>query len=1272
MENTEVEKSPSSEETTQLNRNRSFKSKQLVRSQAIRETHSPPRALSPAHPTNITPSPPKITNSLPNMNNSTPINNIGKTNSVTTSPSVGNSSSSVGNSSISVGNSSPSVGISSPSVGNLSPSVGNSSPSVGISSPSVGSSSLSVGNSSPSMKNGATEKNDVRTVSVNASEDSSHVSVRCSDVINSSDVKHSDSDEFKKKLPVEIQITSGSWDDSHAERHRTRRWHSEAQRDLLSNNPRVSCVCGNCTACVHCRGRRRRHYCATKQDSGIVCPDDCPDSSDNDTGASNSDTMRKSNSLDVDEPHYCRCPERKPDPPRPKNPQLSRNDSDDRYEPTGPELVAFIKDTLNKNMRDRMALLKIERELHALVNDTGRCIVRFPVMTSYGRMLVHRCAALFQLSHHLDMTNKTSVLVSKSGTSGGRIPCTSFKEWCTVQFPPSPQRHQPDATHAKSILKRDSQSMEEPGVTLASYRSKSLEQREKEYERVRRRIFSSQDEAQWPWLTSGPIKLLTAEGRNKLLKVQSLEGSGPPGGSWRGARGPVSKSHSFGGYTHADPAQPRVLSRQGDLASSSWRLSPSSSGYKTLSLRSTDSVTPSPTGGASPEPCVGGGGAEGAVVWCVTDMSAVPPGAMVIHPQTGRPLTNPDGSIYQFDPANPPVLYDPGIEQDEQQKLDSNNEKRRGRLEKQHSFIDNDCDCQPSDECRGKCCCECRRHDASQGNTAGDKEQIPKPVTPIETNTQTSTNAQDTQHEPTNQQQETYEPANQQPVYEPTNHKAYEPPRTFEPANQNAHSNMMNNRPMKLTNEGQDMQYAQYQGYRTDELTSPQQMANHYVSHDVNMQVMQHKMQPMPMPDPNMRAMPLSNMGNMVYQAPMPQPYPYPCRVEPSLQMYPPVLPPEEQKLAPSPHPNETAFRIDPSYPYAAVDYTGCGACVDTSMQRSYSVGYGQVEVGAPVLAPHYPVGNVLLPQPHVQPYPQYQEQVPWQVPPGVGGVGGVGTVGGVSSVPHKLVVPELYPLQCVQYPPHSYPHYNIVYPQVIQQPYPICQPMYPVMEKQPEQRNSKHNSISNSACQTPFQDDKAEDEKKSRQNNEIAAKIQQIKTQMAQLNTKDGKERDYRKREDYSRRRNNGNGLLGNCPVSNYNGRVFGRGGTEDRHLSSAARAIVDSIRSMQAKNTYHQDNRRDYQRFDHKPERPEFRRRDRDDGTAGGNKADGDRPGDGPQADRYDARNRGLNVPVYRQPYLFRQMTPGTWCRRSPGAVHPVLNPQRRPHPDTRNPRR
>uniref|UniRef100_A0A2A4K4N9 SUZ domain-containing protein n=1 Tax=Heliothis virescens TaxID=7102 RepID=A0A2A4K4N9_HELVI len=1109
METTEVEKSAGAEDTNQLNRNRSFKSKQLVRSQALRESHSPPRALSPAQPT--------ITNSN-NINN-----NVGNT-----SPSVSNSSAEL--------NGSPSVEKPVENGNNVPPSTGISSPSVGNKTPSV------------VNKTSSAENSDDRTVSVSG--DSSHVSVRCSDVVNSSDVKNSDSDDFKKKLPVEIQITSGSWDDNHYERQRARRWHSDAPRDLLSNNPRVSCVCGSCTACTHCRGRRRRHYCATKQDSGIVCPDDCPDCSD-DNGAPNNDTIRKSSSLDLDDQtYYC--------------------------------------------------------------------------------------------------------------TSGGRIPCTSFKEWCTATFPPSPQRHQPDHTHAKSILKRDTASLEEAGGgALASSRSRSLEQRERDYERVRRRIFSSQDEAQWPWLTSGgPIKLLTPEGgRNKLLKVQSLEGTSP-GTGWRGPRGPVSKSHSFGGYAAAEPQPPRLLSRQGDLASSSWRLSPSSSGYKTLSLRSTDSITPSPTGGASPEPAsttapapsgsVPSGTAcvpDTGVVWCVTDMAAVPPGALLIHPQTGRPLTNPDGTVYQFDPANPPVLYDPAAVQNEPQheQLDPNMEKRRGRLEKQHSFIDNECECQPSEECRNKCCCECRRHDACQikNNNNNDKETNTKPQSPFETK-QTEVQEPQPEFEPANQAPEQYEPTNQTQAYEPpTNHKPFET-RTFEPTNQSVGNGGLDNRAVKVTNEGQELQYQQYnQGYRTEEVTSPQQLAQQYVQHDVAMQVMP-KVAPLPLPDPNLRALPIPSMTNVVYQAPMPQGYPYQCRVEPSLQMYPApaqaVIPTEEHKLTPSPHPNDTGFRIDPSYPYAAVDYTAaaCGACVDTTtlqhQQRSYSVPYGPVEVPQPVLPP-YAIPNVMMPQPHLQPYPQYQEQVPWMASHGVS---------------HKLMLPDLYPI--VQYPQPSYQHYNIVYPQVIQQPYQVCQPVYPVLEKPVDQRPaslsnrpSKRNSVSSSSRNTPHDERGYEESVANRQHNEIAAKIQQIKSQMAQMSTRDTK------RRDEWRRRNSGTGLLGNCPVSSLGARVVGRSTNDDRHLTSAARAIVDSIRSMQAKNTY-QDTRRDYPRVEHKPDRPDYRRRDRDD-----NKPDKDtRHADGQPADRYDARNR-VNVPVYRQPYLFRQVSPGTWCRRSPGPVHP-----------------
>ncbi|VVC97432.1 unnamed protein product, partial [Leptidea sinapis] len=175
------------------------------------------------------------------------------------------------------------------------------------------------------------------------------------------------------------RITSGGWEnDSYTDqRLRTKRWlgqrpHSDSSRDLLSYNPRVTCVCGQC-ACPNCRGKRR-HICAVKQDSGIE-------------QTAKLLTRRQ---------------------------MISLFTVDDKTELSDTDLVNFIKDTLNKNPKDRITLLKIEKELHSLVNDSGRCIVRFPVMTSYGRMLVHRCAGLFQLAHHIDHSNKTCVVVSKN------------------------------------------------------------------------------------------------------------------------------------------------------------------------------------------------------------------------------------------------------------------------------------------------------------------------------------------------------------------------------------------------------------------------------------------------------------------------------------------------------------------------------------------------------------------------------------------------------------------------------------------------------------------------------------------------------------------------------------------------------------------------------------------------------------------------------------------------------------------------------------------
>lgn len=100
------------------------------------------------------------------------------------------------------------------------------------------------------------------------------------------------------------------------------------------------------------------------------------------------------------------------------------------------------------------------------------------------------------------------------------------------------------------------------------------------------------------------------------------------------------------------------------------RLSPSSSGYKSQSQRSDATISPSPSPSpvpaaitcshtqissqdlASPE---SSGGQT--VIWAVTNLSSVPPGSIIINPQTNQPCTNSDGSIYRYDPDNPPKFF---------------------------------------------------------------------------------------------------------------------------------------------------------------------------------------------------------------------------------------------------------------------------------------------------------------------------------------------------------------------------------------------------------------------------------------------------------------------------------------------------------------------------------------------------------------------------------------------------------------------------------------
>lgn len=74
---------------------------------------------------------------------------------------------------------------------------------------------------------------------------------------------------------------------------------------------------------------------------------------------------------------------------------------------TGVDLHQFIVDTLHRNYKDRMTLLRIEQDMVALARDSHRTCHRFPAMSSYHRMLVHRVAAYFGMEHNVDQSGKS-------------------------------------------------------------------------------------------------------------------------------------------------------------------------------------------------------------------------------------------------------------------------------------------------------------------------------------------------------------------------------------------------------------------------------------------------------------------------------------------------------------------------------------------------------------------------------------------------------------------------------------------------------------------------------------------------------------------------------------------------------------------------------------------------------------------------------------------------------------------------------------------------
>uniref|UniRef100_A0A8C2BAN5 R3H domain containing 1 n=1 Tax=Cyprinus carpio TaxID=7962 RepID=A0A8C2BAN5_CYPCA len=162
---------------------------------------------------------------------------------------------------------------------------------------------------------------------------------------------------------------------------------------------------------------------------------------------------------------------------------LSRDPSQDYTDSTGVNLHEFLVNTLKNNPRCNSFSFLFSFFFFFGHRSQKR---KFPPMTSYHRMLLHRVAAYFGLDHNVDQTGK-SVIINK--TSNTRIPDQKFSEHI--------KDDKTDDFQKRYILKRDNSSLDQDDGRLRmrlkdDRRSKSIEEREEEYQRARDRIFAQE------------------------------------------------------------------------------------------------------------------------------------------------------------------------------------------------------------------------------------------------------------------------------------------------------------------------------------------------------------------------------------------------------------------------------------------------------------------------------------------------------------------------------------------------------------------------------------------------------------------------------------------------------------------------------------------------------------------------------------------------------------------------------------------------------------
>ncbi|KAG7457831.1 hypothetical protein MATL_G00231470 [Megalops atlanticus] len=371
---------------------------------------------------------------------------------------------------------------------------------------------------------------------------------------------------------------------------------------------------------------------------------------------------------------------------KPKIRMLSKDHSQEYTDSTGIDLHEFLVNTLQNNPRDRMMLLKLEQEIITFIADDNSPYKKFPQMSSYHRMLVHRVAAYFGMEHNVDQTGK-AVIINK--TSNTRIPEQRFGEHIKDEKTEESQK--------RFILKRDNSSIDKEDNQLhrihpfrEDRRSKSIEEREEEYQRVRDRIFAqdsfcSQENVYIETRILEDCNLYNDTQKKRQLFRGNRDGSGRASGSrqsstemdsrwsdprpWsstdsdsscRNYKPAVTKTASIGGITVLTRVDSSSSSSRGTGKLSKTGSESSSSGGSSgslsrahLTLQSSSllpSAPPSSGGGPTPFPEGQPPPSSPSYILVSLEASGIPPGSILLNPHTGQPFVNPDGT---------PAIYNP-------------------------------------------------------------------------------------------------------------------------------------------------------------------------------------------------------------------------------------------------------------------------------------------------------------------------------------------------------------------------------------------------------------------------------------------------------------------------------------------------------------------------------------------------------------------------------------------------------------------------------------